>query len=200
MPPGHRAWARITQPSSPAHEVPTDVREQLVGVFDALVPAPEASAAGGTGQVVAQGTFHGEPWTLMARGESQLGEGMGPVIAVVGEIPVFDAVLPGRIALRDDPATHGDTQLLGYVSADVARVEVTLDGTSSQVVLHDVPLDLANPLRAFFVPIPGGPVGSISAYQEDGTRVISRGIRARDDVRTRPRLRFGCLGHDADLP
>ena len=156
--------------------VSTHVREQLVAVFETLVPAPETSSIGGTGQVIAEGVFRDEPWTLTARRDSELGEGMGPVIAVAGEIPVFDMVLPGSIALRDDQADHGDTQLLGYVSADVARVEVTVEGTSRDVELHDVPLELANPLQAFFVPIPGSPAGSIQAYDEDGAHLITVGF------------------------
>ena len=181
--PGIRMDAAWTQSLGAYHatlvagtEVSADVRETLVAVFEAIGPAQGMSALGESGRVLAQGNFRGETWTLTARPDSDLGEGLGPVIAVVGEIPVFDAVLPGRIALRDDPTAHGDTQLLGYVSADVARVEVRLEGVSSDVALHDVPFGLANTLRAFFVPIPGSPVGSITAYGEDGTRLITVGF------------------------
>jgi hypothetical protein len=156
--------------------VSPQVKEQLTAVFDTLVPSRETPSVGETGEVIAQGVFRDTTWTLTVRRDSQLGEGMGPVIAVVGEIPVFDAPLPGSIALHDNPAARGDTQLLGYVSAEVARVEMTLNGASHDVVLHDVPLDLANPLRAFFVPIPGSPTGSIDAYDANGTRLITVGF------------------------
>lgn len=133
------------------------------------------------------GSIEGESWTLSARVESDIAPDLGPVIsfststATSGgggdELRLVDMELPGSVAVSYQVTIPGrHAFVLGYVGDDVSEVVAEFDGVTRAVQLLDVPFALEHPLRAFLIPVDGGPVGSLTTLDDAGAEILSVGL------------------------
>ena len=133
------------------------------------------------------GAIGGESWTMSARVESDIGPDLGPVISLStstatsggggDELHLVDLELPGSLAVSYQVSLPGrHAFVLGYVGSDVAEVVVDFDGMSRSVELLDVPFALEHPLRAFVIPVDGGPVGTLTTLDDAGAELLSVGL------------------------
>lgn len=154
---------------------------------DRSVPADLPDRPATVDRVMDTGSIGGESWTMSARVESDIGPDLGPVIslstsmAVSGgggdELRLIDMELPGSVAVSYQVTIPGrHAFVLGYVGSDVSEVVVDFDGMSRSVKLLDVPFALEHPLRAFLIPVDGGPVGSLTTLDDAGAEVLSVGL------------------------
>jgi hypothetical protein len=154
---------------------------------DRSVPADRPDRPATVDRLMDTDTIGGESWTLSARVESDLGPDLGPVISLStstatsggggDELRLVDVELPGSVAVSYQVSLPGiHSFVLGYVGSDVSEVVVDFDGVSRSVELSDVPFALEHPLRAFVIPVDGGPVGSLTTLDDAGAELLSVGL------------------------
>ena len=154
---------------------------------DRSVPADLPDRPATRNRVMDTGSIGGESWTMSARVESDIAPDLGPVIsfststAASGgggdELRLVDLELPGSVAVSYQVSLPGrHAFVFGYVGDDVSEVVVEFDGLTRSVELLDVPFALEHPLRAFLIPVDGGPVGSLTTLDDAGAEVLSVGL------------------------
>ena len=154
---------------------------------DRSVPADLPDRPATVDRTMDAGSIGGESWTMSARVESDIGPDLGPVISLStstatsggggDELRLIDKELPGSVAVSYQVTIPGrHAFVLGYVGSDVSEVVVDFDGMSRSVELLDVPFALEHPLRAFLIPVDGGPVGSLTTLDDAGAEVLSVGL------------------------
>ena len=154
---------------------------------DRSVPADLPDRPATRNRVMDTGSIGGESWTMSVRVESDIAPDLGPVIsfststATSGgggdELRLVDMELPGSVAVSYQVTIPGrHAFVLGYVGSDVSEVVVDFDGVSRSVELLDVPFALEHPLRAFLIPVDGGPVGSLTTLDDAGAELLSVGL------------------------
>ncbi len=154
---------------------------------DRSVPADPPDRPAIADRTMDAGAIGGESWTMSARVESDIGPDLGPVISLStstaasggggDELRLVDMELPGSVAVSYQVTIPGrHAFVLGYVGSDVSEVVADFDGVSRSVELLEVPFALEHPLRAFLIPVDGGPVGSLTTLDDAGAELLSVGL------------------------